>query len=626
MIPPCNHPSGDVDPGDRTKYWMDFVNELEVVFINNYNIELERAGAYQSSTEVFLSFYRTVINGLGGLFDEQCYNGSDKNTMADGHPFSRALYLLDECWEHVRLNRETLRGEIIALRRILREIGSAPWKNLHPRVNTHVLNMFMLLSEMSPTAQESWDGDDLRDSEDFQKLFDDFQQNGAQNLTNEASCSVLILRSQRTLELAIEALGLPPTLALIPRDLLDDEQNPTYLHYPSTAPEFLYGRNGHRGILHVKHAFGGPITADEQTRMNAAARRRSRGNDGEATQPPKRRRRNATYTLALENVEADLVNMECDAGRESERRRPNQDLLVTPTNPYTPEVLDRYDGDFSAAIGDTNREFFLRDDPPTTPEGRNAMLDRLSNAIGEQRAAAREFDSGNNNLQLKRARVAAFKIKYMRALYMKLLLMKDPPLSDAAMRRALALRLEDWRLHEEIWNTADVKAVGRRSKTKSREANREKRRQLQHDIRRRAKNAVKWEAMEEALTTGAPAEEEAVAEEPEGVVEPQGRPGQPRNAWVIDRIMGKHRPGRSVLYNKRLEQAREKWRRARIDARSRGLPEPPKPVLRDTGAEPYALEGPPGHEQLPVGTVWEKLQYMIVLTHWRIYQGRLIPR
>lgn len=631
MIPKCNHPGGGVHPDDRNKYWNDFVDGLEWTLVNDFNHGTELPGEYNSSPEVFLSFYRTVVSGLGGLFNELSYNGSNQNTADQDHPLSRGLFLLDQCLRHVLQNKAGLRGEIIGLRRVLRELGSAPWHNLNPRINEHILDMYYELAEMAPTPQESWDGDDLRDSEDFQKVFDDFQTNGAQNLIDEGSCSALIHRSHRSLELAIEALGLPAILSSIPRDLLDDELNPTYLHYPCTAPEFLYGRNGHRGILHVKQAHGGPLTADEQTRMNAAARRRSRGDDGQATQEPtqepKRRRRNTTYTLTLENVEAEHLAMDCDAGNEREYRRPTQDLLVTPTNPYTPEVLEKYGRDFKAAIVSIRVDLDLNFEPPITPERRNAMLDRLSNGIGEQRAAARELDLGNNNLQLKRARVAAFKIKYMRMLYMKLILTQDPPLSDAAMRRALAMRLADWRLHEEIWNTADVQAVGRRSKTASREANRERRRQLQHDIRRRTKNAVKWEAMEEALTTtgAAAAEEEAVVEEPEPVAAPRPA-GQPRNAGLIDKILGNHRPGRSVFYNKRLEQGRERWWRACINARSNGLPVPPRPVLRDTGPEPYALEGPPGHEQLPLGSVWEKLQYMIVLTHWRIYQGRLIPR
>lgn len=643
MLPNIDPPARDIDPAVRSNYWDDIIQALELTYVNNFDPAHEVGVDFASSGEVFADFYQTLIRALGGLFNEQARDDSDKNRTAVGHPIRRAIFLLNESLEYVWRNGNNLGDDnVFAIRDHLAELARAPWNSIDTRVSYHTIGMTSAIDDVVPDGDVAWNGGDINGSDRFDELFAAFQAYGNDPLRFETDCIHLIRASQTCLEKAYNILRLPQELIFIPEDLLDANQKPTYVEFSCNAPEFLYGRTGRRGILAIKAALGGPLTDNERALITAANRRRSRDEDAaDAPEEPARRRRGAApYTMTVANVDADILNLNCDAQRRHDIVRPDAALLITPTLPYPQAVMDTYQRDFLEFLRTAETNFGTPNSLPATPAARQQMLDDLDNIIGEMRNTGAEQNDGNSNLQLKRARVTAFKIKYLRSLYMKIILTQNPPVADDVLRAALAARLADWAFHESIWSTMDTIAAGRRLKTATRAANRARKRQLLNDVNRRTRNETRWEEMQAAVIAGddadgadgadgagggggepapAPAPEPAPAPAPaEGVVPP----GQALQALL--RIIGPSLPGRSVFNNERLEREREHWYRECIAARTRGERPPQRPVLRDAGAGPLAAGGPPDFDQLPTGTVWERLQYIIVMTHWRISQARFL--
>ncbi|TGJ80479.1 hypothetical protein E0Z10_g8284 [Xylaria hypoxylon] len=74
------------------------------------------------------------------------------------------------------------------------------------------------------------------------------------------------------------------------------------------------------------------------------------------------------------------------------------------------------------------------------------------------------------------------------------------------------------------------------------------------------------------------------------------------------------------LLDWREERRRRRWFQAMAIAKLTGKPVPA--WTHKAPFDPFAAGGPPGWEGLPIETVWDRFQYMWVLTNWRFFQLR----
>ncbi|KAK8063298.1 hypothetical protein PG996_007950 [Apiospora saccharicola] len=270
----------------------------------------------------------------------------------------------------------------------------------------------------------------------------------------------------------------------------------------------------------------------------------------------------------------------------------------------------------------------------------------LRQVIVATRLAARP-----NYSNLKMLKCTVLLVRYLRSLYMRLFMAARP--KDDLMQ-ARADRLADWILHEEVWNDAtkySLKMTKSTSKLcpqlhrdlEAREANikdwQDQLLKLQIDIaKKQAAKAEEEEEVvdamdEEEVVVAEEEEEEAAAPVEEEVTAPLGPP-PPIN---LPEPKYKDKDVKDLEYGAYLDEPELVLDPTRYAARMRGNTARGSRGTSGTGGEKkkkqqkvkppkfvvFAGVGPQGYKELPKEGVYDKLQFMIIMTFWRVLQAKL---
>ncbi|KAI1471743.1 uncharacterized protein F4812DRAFT_415265 [Daldinia caldariorum] len=646
------------------------------------------ASGFHHAAPYFLHLYTQLIQLIGETTAEMHKAGGENEKDL----FNRGVTFLETCHEFVRDNAADLmkfKEFHYKLWVRLEDFSSHGWTSYDGRISRHITRIALLLGRNTPPPAQSWEGDTLPSHRRFLRAYDKFMKLDNRPLRNDQDRRTLMMFSQDILNQALLGLRMPRVYLDIQTELFREGARPTYIDFPYGSDEWLYGLGKRPGVLELRRKIGGPLTPEQEERIKEAKAykepkvpkvpkeptepKQSTTNSKKRPAPvepieiqpgPKRPRISDKYTITIDNVEADLQDIYYTAAFLNITEGPNVERLLNPTVGNREETLVAYKPEFSKVLRQYRLNLFRPEDPPARQQQRDLLLRQMDNEIPRLRAEIhKRSDMVTSAVKLKEARVAAFALKFIRTLYMKLLLASDPPPSTQRMRQALRDRLDDWILHEQAWNAADERAIKNPRTADSRKV------WLMRYVDSRNENIERWwtlrdqldgrirdedirqevEALsesseeeqegEEPVPAPAPAEgkkpEEKQpvegeagkpAEEPEEKAEEPEKP--PPFYWLHPR-----KPTEPVFADERAERRREERFRARCREELLGPPEPGQSYL---DLERYRLEdeasaklaaafpehgGPPGFESIPRDTVYDKIMYMLVLSHWRYFMG-----
>ncbi|KAI1381583.1 hypothetical protein F4677DRAFT_403507 [Hypoxylon crocopeplum] len=637
------------DPAELSR-WAEQLDQIEAAFADDFG-DYEASGS-KSLARFVVSLYTRLTDTLRLISRELHKADTEKeNTL-----FDRGVGMLKRFYDYIRENSEYLitdRKFLYKLRDSVLDLAGQPWISFRIDIRNHIRKMNVLTGDLEPPVQSAWDGDDLIYHKRFQRVYEKFIGLDEAARNTDEDCWRLMFRSQQCLIEAFGGLRIPlAVIKLQAYDLFDEKKRPTYIDFSCTSDEFLYGHLGRPGVLDLREKLGGPINEDQKATMERAKRpeshslpQRRRPASPSRAEPPaqKRARTDPGYKMTMEDVDADIRDIYSDAVFMNIHERPSLDTLVTPTTENRAETLASYQDELTKRIRLYRRLYFSPEFPPRAQALRDELLHQMDEEIPLLRAEAKAASASKASAKLKEARLAVYALKFLRTLHMHLLLSSTPRVPDERLRQALIDRLSDWILYEQVWNAADAKArAATRTTTakktwfggfiNARNTNIEKWTDLQTQMRD-APFAAQEEEVEEEVVQ---AEEEEEVEE-----EPQQQPEQPKKTKespfrIVTRLRGVYllprKPGRTVYYNERLELQHEDRRRALAKERALGPPLGGGSWVNETQwkwenerndriVKNFAKRGPPDFDQLSDETVFDRLVYMIVITHWRYVQG-----
>ncbi|KAI0541899.1 hypothetical protein GGR58DRAFT_510695 [Xylaria digitata] len=393
----------------------------------------------------------------------------------------------------------------------------------------------------------------------------------------------------------------------------------------------------------------------------------------------KRLRTKWNYTMTLVNAAADVEDIlrvsKYKGMWDSDAERPDGNRLVTPTVEIRKTTLVAYREDLRYIIEDLFKNKFRtptsRAKLPQTADERKAWLDLADRELRLARAVVLDLmEKATSPAKAKQLRLAAYKLKLARALHMLGLLSGEPAASAEEIRQGLQDRLEDWALYEEAWNVSELVTLQRQGVTQ------ELWDTITGNVKERAENVARWAEMHDQLRKESASgkkgkdekkdkgekkskgeeekpgktftpiyssssseeeeedeEEEEIKEEEEIEVDNSGLVDVPEGEIFLtdEEISNGRRLLRNVLHprrpnagdyllDSREEGRRRRWFRAMAVAKLTGQPIPK--WTHKAPSDPFAAEGPPGWENIPISSVWDRLQFMWVHTNWRFFQLR----
>ncbi|KAI1801465.1 hypothetical protein F4811DRAFT_534541 [Daldinia bambusicola] len=650
------------------------------------------ASGFHHPAPYFVHLYTQLIQLMGETALE-AHNGGGKNGK---DLFAREVTFLETCHEFVRDNAEELlkfKDFHYKLWARLEDFCSHGWTSYDKRISRHITRVSFLLGDIAPPPAQSWEGDTLPAHGRFVRAYDDFMKLEDRRLRNDQDRRTLMLYSQEILDQALLGLRMPMVSIDIQEELFREGARPTYIDFPYGSDEWLYGLGQRPGVLELRRKIGGPLTPEQEERIKRAkaykepqelkkpqepkkptepkqSTRKSKKRPAPVMpiqRAPKRPRISDNYTITTDNVEADFQDIHSTATFLDITERPDIERLLNPTVENRDETLIAYKPEFSKVLRQYRLNLFRPEEPPVSQEQRNQLLRQMDNEIPRLRAEIhKKSDMVTSAVKLKEARVAAFALKFVRTLYMKLLLISDPAPSANRMRQALRDRLDDWILHEQAWNAADEKAIKNPRTIGSRKV------WLMRYVDSRNESIDRWwtlrdqldawirdeadrqeldklgegyeedEEDEEEEEEPVPADEEQPEKEThsvgDGASKPASEPQEKATTKAAEKPppvywMEPRKPCEPVFVDERAERRREERYRARSLEELLGPPQPGQPYL---DLERYRLEdeqsaklaaafpergGPPGFELMPHDTVYDKIIYMLVMSHWRYFAG-----
>ncbi|KAI3318518.1 hypothetical protein HD806DRAFT_511882 [Xylariaceae sp. AK1471] len=564
-----------------------------------------------SAEDYFEWTYSEIIRTLRRITDEKFKDNADPTLKSSFDAlFARAVGLLSRSVEHVRKVNVSLGPLHKRLLADMFRLAETQYCSGLNGLSMHLISMGNQLRQIWPPAREAWeeDGTDLKPDEEFERVYEAFE-----NLENTGQYDLYSRDSWLQLKAACRALHIPEREALPGQDFFHNETRPTYVDYSCTSKEFLYGIGGRPGILSIKRRLGGPLTVEEEEKIKEAAqkrgkKRRARNRARKEVGGSKRARTQLGYTMTRVNAAADVEDILRDS-KYPDMATPTAERLVTPTCKNHEHILKAYGKDLRGIV---NAIYKVKFNLPTstaklpqTPAERNTWLKRATTDINSTRAMVNMYiGSTNSPAKAKKLRLAAYRLKLTRAIYMLGLLSGEPSASPAEIKNGLQARLDDWILHEQAWNAADRFQISRRLKQETLNA-------LQANIQERDNNINRWRRMRDDLDNQPPPENTNVPDN--GVEE------VPREEEDDDDENGEEEEGLPWLTDEEIRNAT-----SLLDGVL--VPRKPKasgsfPAYKEV-TDPFAAGGPPDHDQLPLGSVWGRLQHMWVMTHWRFYQLR----
>ncbi|KAI0452835.1 hypothetical protein F5B21DRAFT_320054 [Xylaria acuta] len=176
------------------------------------------------------------------------------------------------------------------------------------------------------------------------------------------------------------------------------------------------------------------------------------------------------YTMNIVNAAADVEDCLRDSMftsvRDDDVYRPGPERLLTPTVETRRTTLVAYHEDLRYITDEIYKRRFgtpmSRDKLPQTATDRKAWLALAKKELLYARAGVHNLiDSANSPAKAKKLRLAAYKLKLVRAMYTIGLVSGEPAASAERIKEGLMGRLDDWILHEQAWNAAEEVIMGR---------------------------------------------------------------------------------------------------------------------------------------------------------------------
>ncbi|TRX89190.1 hypothetical protein FHL15_009888 [Xylaria flabelliformis] len=499
----------------------------------------------------------------------------------------------------------------------------------------HLVNMSCQLADIRPPAREAWtdDGNDLKPDEEFDAVFQRFRDLDTLFPRKTQDDYELYARESWIILLdACRTLHIPEIRAQPGDHFFDNETRPTYVDYPQASDEALYGQGKRPGILTVKSNLGGPLLEKQEKGIKQAKKREA---ESVAQSANKRPRNEVGYSMTIVNATADLEDVFRDSQfltpKDDDIARPGTKRLVTPTCENRKQLLATYRDDLRTIADRLYKRKFktplTKAMLPSTAEDRAAWLKTAADEIRESRATVNLYiDGASSPAKAKKLRLAAYTLKLARAIYMIGLLSGTPPASHAEIKTALRDRLDDWILHERAWTVGDQYLLSRAGLTS------ETLNVLESDIKKRDANIKEWRRMQNELDGNADknqndsnddTKEQQQQQEP-SPTDPHGGPvltkTQIKNAnQILSRVLNPRLPSGGDYARDVAEEGRRRRYYTQVAAaKLRGQPIPKWEYKKVV--DPFKAGGPPGWEDLPTETYWDRLKYMWILSFWRLYQ------
>ncbi|KAK5634838.1 hypothetical protein RRF57_010551 [Xylaria bambusicola] len=392
---------------------------------------------------------------------------------------------------------------------------------------------------------------------------------------------------------------------------------------------------------------------------------------------------------AAADVEDVLRDSKFMSAKDPDTGRPDSNRLVTPTVETRRNLLARYRDDYIYIIDEIYKRRFGTPDTasklPQTAVERKTWLETADKEVTKARDNVKSLiETTTTNAKAKQLRLEAYRLKLARAMYTLGLLSGYPAASEAEIKAGLKARLDDWILYEEAWNASELVNLERAGVSQQLWD------KISEDVKKRVDNIQQWLEMwdevdseesdqdrdghdvDDADTFQSPfpdpavddAEDEGYEEEVEEEQEEEeeeddvdamdidsdpdpdvievDNPPKKNNAAAqgmilteeeiyngevnLDRVLNPQiRPNaEDYLLDVREENRRRNWFRGMAEAEYAGQSSPPWTSGRSFNI--YAAGGPPGWENMPLDTAWERMQYMWVLTYWRFFQLRELDR
>ncbi|KAI0869953.1 hypothetical protein GGS24DRAFT_493360 [Hypoxylon argillaceum] len=615
---------------------------------------------HSSAAEYFLWAYSETINTVKLISGEKWKDDFDPSLRSDlDHLVSRAAQLLSLSIEHIAETGSSLskvhKGLLQASRRL------SAWGDCGTNgLSSHPIRMALQLRTIEPPLRSAWtqDGYDIKPDEEFERIFEEFNALEKDPRNFQYNHELYVSESYRFLEAACEALNIPADKVYPDDNFFSNETRPTFLEYPAGSREFFYGKGSRPGILSAKSSIGALLTTDEADvikRVRDEGRKKAKKTSKKQNmythhQPPnhpKRARTTGDYTMTSINAAADIEDVLRDSKytelKGGDVDRPDSQRLVTPTVEIRKTMLVPYHDDLRRIIDEIFKRKFgtptSQAKLPQTSLERSAWLTRATREIDVARASVNELiDVTTTPAKAKLLRLAAYRLKLVRAIYTAGLLAGTPAADQAEIKEGLEARLEDWILHERAWNVAEAVTLRRTGMTRElfdaisdqcseRRANISHWREMLGESSRQPRSRKDEDEAEE--------EEEEEQGKKEGEEEEQETP-DPRISTLTDEEIAtadyllhhclhpRLPSAGNYLLDEREEGRQRRWYNKVARAKLAGRPIPP--WTHKAPFDPFEAGGPPRWKSLPKETVWDRLQYMWVLTYWRMFQLRLLER
>ncbi|KAI0126100.1 hypothetical protein BJ170DRAFT_725904 [Xylariales sp. AK1849] len=496
----------------------------------------------------------------------------------------------------------------------VQRIGASMWNRYRLGVMRHFGNMTFLLQKHKPLPSSAWKDGDIVSNATFDENFDSFLALGRESPpVTEEEVRSLVVNSQFILRQALLAVVFDETLG-------------------TPSPEFSQKKDVRRGSVTPEDA------AMEQASTVKSPKNKKRRKIGSSALKKRKKIRDGPdpfVDYTLENADADIELLRYQAGiadaEEDEVTVPETldtiteelnkvtegldlmtmtgDLPVATLRDYRPSLqfeLEKYKFDYEKALAITDR-----------PEAAN-FLRNLEVDIRYLRQCIQEYeeDHPTDNTYIKKARIDAFVLKYIRSLHVRVAVA-----TWTDREKSLRGRLEDWIVYERAWNRADELQVlrqGRKPKPRTPMGQEPPKNAYQQRIDSRNANISEWTQLLESLK---PRHEDSEQEESMNK-DDQKSSNKELHLGDLDfyRIRLHDLLGRRARAGRtQLEDPKEINKKTDEDRKEEA-------ELLATLAANFAPGGPPQYTKHPVDTVYHRIQYMIVLTQWRCLQAQpLLP-
>ncbi|KAK8030133.1 hypothetical protein PG993_011424, partial [Apiospora rasikravindrae] len=639
-------PSGD----ELRQQIIDYQNELQKTMVKSLKEDINLTEhIIMKSYPKWCSLLENIMFYRG---DFQEYEYAD--TLFDNAVV--AITAVPQALSRAKLNNQAeKRRWMPILLEHLENLSRAPWLRYRGTngVLDHINYMSAFRRKNWPLSEAAWEKGRLIGNEDFDQIFAEFadlDRKGPPKDTFEGRRLVngsvkSVLKAAKTLLISLDDINIPL------ESLVNEESRPTCVDRPNSDPLFLSGTEKRPGALALKAYLGGPreesksdfpldfsqtyagekrdfgVFADPEVVARVAkeaensAKRPALGGNKKKTPSTRKKttggggtvvpsQEGDFYSYTIADADADINDLLREArGLEV---RPSS---ITPVVRISSDVLMKYR---STCLPRFTKFQWAQDavdahGPEQLSEDLVALEEEMTVQRGyivETRARGR-FNYNN----LKTLKCTTLFLRYLRCLHTRLL-MAARPADD--LLQARVDRLADWILHEEVWNDANRYSLARIK------ADSKLRPRYTAELAEREERIEDWRnqilALHKAMAMKGDTirvEEETSEEE---TIEEETTIPTPETSHVAETTAPVQEEKKEVDYDAILDKEPERVldpsRREACKGEKKEQEEEPEFTI-------FAEGGPPGYKELPQTEVYDKLQYMIILTFWRVLQAQL---